>query len=183
MFNALQFRELIIRRTLEYLDPLISYSQEAEDLLFMTAAHESHLGTYLKQVKGPALGVYQMEPATHKDIWGNYLVPRDVATQATIYGAVLNLSHPSRLDDKFDLDDYGAEELIDNLAYATAMARVHYYRVPEAIPKKSDYPNTGLYLIALGEYAKKYYNTELGKARAQDYTDAYLRCGGRDSNQ
>lgn len=71
-------------------------------------------------------------------------------------------------------------QLITNLQYATAMARIHYYRVPESLPRRCDFDNHGLYLRALGAYAKHHYNTEQGKAVAQDYTDAFLGLGGRD---
>jgi hypothetical protein len=36
----------------------------AADLLMATAAVETALGTYLLQIKGPARGVFQVEPAT-----------------------------------------------------------------------------------------------------------------------
>ena len=148
--NAKQLRELVVRPTLEYLDPLIPYSKEAEDLLMMTAAHESHLGTYLKQVGGPALGIYQMEPATHDDIWDNFLKYK------------IPLANAVTVDNIGGMYDHS--ELITNLAYATAMARVHYWRVPEPLPKD---------LRGLAEYAKKHWNTELGKATAEDYYNAY----------
>lgn len=165
-FNPTQFRELIIRPTLKYLEPEILYSEEAEDLLFMTAAHESLLGTYLKQVNGPALGVYQMEPATHTDIWVNFLEYRDELAWAL----------DDLLTDRSD-EDY-SDSLVFDLRYATAMARVHYYRVPEALPKKSEFKTNVSYLKALSEYAKKYYNTELGKATADDYYKAFMKYKG-----
>lgn len=157
--NAKQFRELIVRPTLKYLDPEIPYSTEAEDLLVMTAAHESHLGTYIKQVNGPALGVYQMEPATHDDIWANFL-----KYQAKIFWVIDDLRH-------------GSNNLVFDLRYATAMARVHYYRDKEAIPKEKDYPTRSEYIDALGAYAKRVYNTELGKATAKQYVKDYLKYG------
>lgn len=163
--NAKQFRELIVRPTLKYLEPEIPYSTEAEDLLVMTAAHESHLGTYLKQVNGPALGVYQMEPATHTDIWENFLEYRDKL--AWVVDDLLT----ERLD-----EDY-SDSLVFDLRYATAMARVHYYRDKEAIPKEKDYPTRSEYIDALGAYAKRVYNTELGKATANQYVKDYLKYG------
>ena len=163
--NAKQFRELIVRPTLKYLEPEIPYSTEAEDLLVMTAAHESHLGTYLKQVNGPALGVYQMEPATHSDIWENFLEYRDKL--AWVVDDLLT----ERLD-----EDY-SDSLVFDLRYATAMARVHYYRDKEAIPKEKDYPTRSEYIDALGAYAKRVYNTELGKATANQYVKDYLKYG------
>ena len=161
-FNPDQFRELVIRPTLKYLEPEIPYSEEAEDLLFMTAAHESRLGSYLKQINGPALGVYQMEPDTHEDIWVNFLEYRDELAWAV---------------DFYDIK--GDEEpLVFDLRYATAMARVHYFRVKEALPKKDKFSTYASYLKALSEYAKKYYNTELGKATADDYYKAFLTYKG-----
>lgn len=155
MIDYTQFRELVVVPTLKYLDPVISYSEEAVDLLMMTAAHESKGGTYLKQIKGPALGVYQMEPATHYDIYKNYLrfnpKIKSLLEDFTINAGIL-------------LQE--GEDMVFNLAYATAMARVHYYRVPEALPST---------LEGLAAYAKKYYNTELGKATAEDYLEAFKR--------
>ena len=163
--NAKQFRELIVRPTLKYLEPEIPYSTEAEDLLVMTAAHESHLGTYLKQVNGPALGVYQMEPATHADIWENFLEYRDKLAWAV----------DDLLTERLD-EDY-SDSLVFDLRYATAMARVNYYRDKEAIPKEKDYPTRSEYIDALGAYAKRVYNTELGKATANQYVKDYLKYG------
>ena len=45
------------------------FSDSALIAALMCAAHESHLGKYLKQRNGPALGPYQVEPATHDDTW------------------------------------------------------------------------------------------------------------------
>jgi hypothetical protein len=166
MIDFNQFKEHVVVPTLKYLDSEIPYSEEAVDLLMLTCAHESRGGTYLRQ-KGMtgtegAFGVYQMELATHRDIWANFLYAR------------LNLcSRVTRLAADADLGGYGldnGEELMWNLAYATAMARVHYWRVKEALPSKDDTD----YMPKLGEYAKKYYNTHLGKATASKYIMDYL---------
>lgn len=176
--NPKQLRELIIRPVLEYLHPDIPYSHEAEDLLMMTCAHESNMGEYIAQVGGPALGIYQMEAATEKDIWENYLryKPRlgDYVGQTQIKDFYNFLVWRE------------GQDLVGNLWYATAMARVHYYRVPEALPRKSDFVEEDVfkekaYLFSLAEYAKKHYNTELGKAEARDYYDKYIKyVRGRD---
>lgn len=171
--DATQFRELIVRDTLLDLDHVIPYREEAEDLLCMTAAHESLLGTYIKQVGGPALGVYQMEPATHDDIWYNYLLTRPLKE------AVLSFCDTyiqEFVEDGKPFSKYPSRGLIANLKYATAMARVHYWRVPEALPRKDSEPFT--YLASLAIYAKKYYNTPLGKAAMDDYYQAYIKFFG-----
>jgi len=152
-----QLREHIINPVLKSLDPLIPHSEEAVDLLLMTSAHESHMGRFLHQVNGPAQGIYQMEPATEGDIHTNFLNSRDelqYLVQVLTLGSGL------------------FPEMVGNLYYATAMARVHYWRVPEALPKKD---STSVYYENLAKYAKKYYNTHLGKATWQDYYNDYMR--------
>lgn len=162
-FNQLQ--ELVVKPTLRYLSPEIPYSEEAVDLLMMTACHESNCGEYLKQINGPALGIYQMEPDTHDDIYGNYIGYRD-----ELQALVINL--PNTVVDKESA--ILTDDLIHNLVYATAMARVHYYRVPSPLPVKSGQTELSYYR-ALAKYAKQHYNTRLGAAKEEDYYNAYKR--------
>lgn len=152
MIDSFQLRELIIVPTLEYLDPEIPFSDAAVELLMMTAAHESLLGTYIKQVGGPALGIYQMEPATEKDIKANFLKYNDELNALVVRD--LHINSPR------------IKDLVHNLAYATAMARVHYYRDKEALPTFND-------IEGLAKYAKRVYNTRLGKATWEQYYHAY----------
>jgi hypothetical protein len=162
-----QLRKFIIEPTLNYLDPEIPYSDEAVDLLMMTAAHESKLGKYIRQIgydledTGGAYGIYQMEGATEADIFNNFLI---------YYERLHNLLRGIHID----VGILGTNKLMLDIVYATAMARVHYWRVPEALPKKSDYPEAyDKYLKALAKYAKKYYNTFSGKATWKDYYNDY----------
>lgn len=161
MIDSKQLRELVVIPVLKYLDPEIPYSDEAVELLMMTAAHESSLGTYLKQVKGPALGIYQMEPATYEDIFLSFLKYKD-----SLRNKVMSLGSSTY-------------DLIHDLRYATAMARVHYYRDPKPIPKKEDFVapmsgfNESLWLLALAKYAKRVYNTKAGKATPEKYYEDY----------
>jgi hypothetical protein len=161
MINFKQFKEHVVIPTLKGLDSEIPFSDEAVDLLMMTCAHESKGGTYLRQVgmtrSMGAFGVYQMELATHKDIHYNFLISRRGLRDLVS----ANISH------EFDAD----VDLITNLAYATTMARVHYWRVPEPLPSKDDTK----YLDKLGNYAKKYYNTPQGKATGRKYVSDYFR--------
>ena len=142
MINAAQLRELIIKPAL--ID-LVMYSEDAEELLMFTCAVESDGGHYLKQIKGPALGIYQMEPETYNDLWQNYIKERNSVS-------LILLSN-------FDASRMPSEDrLIYDLRFATAMARLHYARFPEKLPLKND-------VIGLWEYYKKYYNTASGKAQ------------------
>ena len=72
--NPKQLRELVIRPTLHALG---MWSQAAEDLMLGTACQESHCGKYIRQVGCSgnigAFGIWQMEIATARDIYDNYL--------------------------------------------------------------------------------------------------------------
>ena len=165
MMNAKQFRELVIRTVLNQMaEDDIPFSGQAEDLLVMIAAHESHLGTYLKQVSGPALGPYQHEPDSLHDLYKNYLRFRfpleELLSEFTAPGLTPE------------------ENLTCNLAYATAVARLQLWRVKEPIPDPEDFPlgrRDETYLMALAVYAKKHWNSALGKATPQDYFTAYVK--------
>ncbi len=67
--DAVTFQTTIVQPVLAALG---TWSLESEMLLMGTAAHESLL-IYTHQIGGPALGYFQMEPATHDDCWTNYL--------------------------------------------------------------------------------------------------------------
>jgi len=161
MINFKQLKQHVVEPTLKYLSPVIPYSDEAVDLLMMTVAHESIGGTYLKQVKGPALGIYQIEPDTHNDVYENYL---DYRTE--MKSCIQGLQVVAAVSDEIPLD----EDLIFNLVYATAIARVIYYRAPEPLPEKYK----GDYWMDLAKYAKKYYNTSAGKATPEKYYEDYV---------
>lgn len=152
MINQKQLRELVIRPTLKYLDPDIPYSETAVELLMMTQAHESNGGYYLKQKEGPALGIYQMEPATLADIYDNFLeYNKHLQLKAAKYSGGISF----------------------NLRRATSMARIHYYRDPEALPSGDLDDERTIWELAM--YAKRVWNTEAGKATVQDYYDKYMK--------
>lgn len=146
--NSQQLLDCVIQPTLEALG---LNSVAAQQLLLGTCAQESHMGTYIKQVKGPALGIYQMEPATHADIKINFL----------IYKPEL-LVKINRLGDGADIS------LIYNLAYATALCRIHYLRMPEKLPEANNIP-------ALAAYWKKFYNTPKGAGTEHEFIENYKR--------
>lgn len=152
MFNANQLAELIIKPAL--ID-LIMYSKEAVELLLFTCAVESDGGTYVKQLSGPALGIYQMEPNTYADIWTNYINKKN--------DILMRLTH------SFDVNVMPSEDrMIYDLRFATAMTRIHYERVYVPLPKADD--TDGLW-----KYYKQYYNTPNGKADYQRCIEAYRR--------
>src|SRR6266404_8998054 len=136
MIDPFQLVEHVIRPVLKDLG---LYSDNAERLVLGTACQESECGRWLHQRgDGPALGIYQMEPVTHDDIWDNFLEYKEELKARVLHCGV---------DGRFDSEKH----MIGNLYYATAMCRIHYLRVPEPIPAN---------LTTQAEYWKKYYNTE-----------------------
>lgn len=150
MIDSKQLREHVIQPVLKDMG---MYSQAAENLLVMIAAHESKMGTYLKQIKGPALGIYQMEPVTAIDIQDNFIKKRPDLHER-VKGYMTGMGGGRKHD------------LAANLMFQTALARVFFLRFKEPLPAADD-------LEGLAAYAKKYWNTYLGKATAADYLKAY----------
>jgi hypothetical protein len=142
--NLDNLRELVIRPALQYIE---LWSQAAENLVLGTALVESN-GDYLHQVKGPALGLWQMEPATHDDIWDNYLAFHPELSRLV-----------SLLESEASITR-GASELIGNLYYGAAMCRVHYRRAREPLPEAKD-------ADAMARYWKAHYNTAKGAGRVE----------------
>jgi len=143
MIHPQHFLKEIIRPALADLN--LPCGAAAATLLLGTALVESRL-TYLRQFNGgPALGLYQMEPATFNDICQNYLKYRPEL--------------------KKQLGVLKSARLIYDLKFATWMARIHYYRQPEPLPAAHD-------LNGQAAYWKQHYNTPLGKGTISKYLKA-----------
>ncbi|MBO1326036.1 hypothetical protein K2X14_10280 [Acetobacter sp. TBRC 12305] len=145
-----QFKALIVRPTLGVLG---LDGPAAINLLAGTALAESGL-TFLSQIDGPALGVFQMEPATHDDCWARFL-PARPALAASVR-AIAGTATPR------------AGLMVSSLAYACAMARITYYRAPGRLPQAHD-------AAGLSAYHKQYYNTALGAANARRNTQFFQK--------
>ena len=155
-----QLRLNVIRPVLH---DLRLWSQSAENLLLGTAAQESLFGYYLVQRRGPALSIFQIEPATHNDLWERFIPSRSQALRAAVKGLAgarwAGLRYPP------------AQEMVVNLAYATALARLHYLRVPAALPDADD-------VAGLARYYKRFFNTPLGRATEAQFVSNYRRFVG-----
>ena len=152
MIDPRHFRDIVVRPTLQALD---LWSPSAEALVLGTAIHESRL-IYLRQVGGgPALGLYQIEPATHADLCRHYLDAR-----AALKERVAAFLAPSPSPDA---------QLATNLAYATAICRLLYYRAPAPLPDAND-------VDGLAAYWKAHYNTPAGKGAAAEWATHYREC-------
>ena len=115
-------------------------STSALNLVTGTALVESD-ATCLRQTGGgPALGLWQMEPATDADIWKTYLAfQTDLAT---------------KIRSKLNADST-ADQLVYNLQYAAMMCRVKFRRAPTALPDPKD-------AAGMAAYWKANYNSVLG---------------------
>ncbi|MBS1091712.1 hypothetical protein JK208_08820 [Gluconobacter sp. Dm-74] len=117
----------------------------AVNLVTGTALAESR-GTYVRQIGGgPALGLWQMEPSTHDDCWVNFLCYPAGRRFERILEGMLSQDLPK------------SAQLVSNLRYASAMARIRYYRMPVSLPSSND-------PAVLSRFHKQYYNTAAGAA-------------------
>ena len=155
--------------------PSMAYAERVCKLLFMTAAHESggfrwrrQLGFGRLDTRG-AFGLWQVE---RQSIEHSIRYIRHPA-RPELYGRCvtwldqydrdfpdLNLSEPSIIGICTVMQDPRGDAL------ACLFARLHYLKFPAPVPST---------LPAMADYAKKYYNTHLGKATPQDYLTAFER--------
>jgi hypothetical protein len=131
------------------------WSQSAENIVLGTGLTESGYA-YLDQTiggPGPGFGFWQMEKATHDDLWTNYLPGQPGALRDTLL----------QMAGHFPLKFPPVQVLHWNLLYAAAMCRIHYKRVRELLPAAGDY-------VAMAAYWKRWYNTPAGKGTVEKAT-------------
>ncbi|MBF0418424.1 MAG: hypothetical protein HQL86_09280 [Magnetococcales bacterium] len=142
--SAPQLREFVVRPACMMLD---AHSKEAEDFLMEIACQESLCGFFIVQKGGPALSPWQIEPATHTDIWTNFLAHRPRIRDRILFYRNAPIK---------DLEKF----LITDLLYAALIARVFLLRIKDPIPKTR---------AARAAYWKKFYNTVHGKGSEAEY--------------
>lgn len=160
--DAQQLHDHIIKPTLEYMGGNYD-SKNARMLLLATAAIESKCGYYIKQVGGIALGIWQMEPATHKDIY------RECDALKTV-GIVETKTYDLLQSLKISAYMPGKSAMIASPMYACAMARLKYSMDIEQLPDYDD-------INAIYRYYKRIYNTEAGASTMKKFVDAWNYCG------
>jgi hypothetical protein len=147
--TAQLFLSRVIEPVLCYLSE-IPFSRAATQLLLGTAIKESPHFKYRGQLGGgPALGYFQMEPATHDDIWNNFLRYKPVLARQIL----TLLTTP-------DADKYA--QLQYNDGYAAAMTRTHYLRARFPLANFDD-------IGSMAGYWKRFYNTDLGKGTVEEF--------------
>lgn len=159
MLNYKQFEALIA----DVLEELGMYSMQAHQLLLGTAAVESDFGHYLRQVSidnnpnNDALGFFQMEPDTERDIWKNYLRYRPILRMRVLKVTGVGRSRP--------------DQLLTNIKYMIVMARLKYRRVKEPLPELND-------LHGQANYWKRYYNASEYGCTVEQYKHKFRQYVG-----
>lgn len=152
MVDSDQVQKLIAR----ILRKMNMYSPDAVQLVYRTGLVESHY-KYIRQIKGPARGFWQVEPGFTccLDICNNYLRFRK-----KLIKVVSNILY---LDEKYFLEAKEEEwsDILEwNIAAGIVMCRLKYRRVPKPLPKD---------LAGQAKYWKKYYNSDLGAGTPEKF--------------
>jgi hypothetical protein len=127
------------------------HSEDAVDLVYKTGNAETGY-RHLKQMGGgPAIGFWQIEPATLIDIIDNYVKYRP--------------KFEKRLKSLGFSQSDMETRVMSNIALQAVFCRLKYKRDKYALPKSSD-------LEAQARYWKRVYNTHLGKGTITHFMEA-----------
>lgn len=138
---------LIVTPALKYLGT----PGDARALVLGTGLLESNFEA-IKQVNGPALGPWQIEPVTAASLWKD-----------TLPGLP---DYQRRLKNSLGLVDDTIDALTYNWRYNAMLCRLIYFRSPLPLPR-ADNPEE------LTWFYKKVYNTEKGKAKIDKAEEAF----------
>jgi len=149
-----QFLDHVIRPTLAVLaemEPRMR-SPAAERLLLGTAVVESRLQDLVQKGGGPALSMFQIEPATFQWMWRTH---------------VLTSGRLGMTIGRFLFQGIAPiDQLAGNQHLACAMARLRFWLARDPLPAADD-------IDGLGGYWKEHYNTRLGRGRAEVWVKDY----------
>lgn len=146
-----QFKDLIIRPTLKYLDPEIPYSSVAEQLVLETIYHESDHLNFIAQINGPARGIAQIEEPTFN--WLITVLHRKPALYLKF----------SNIPTAFIFD-----EVTWNLRLSVAFCRFRYFVLPAQLPNDT--------LDERAAYWFKYYNASGVTSRLEKFKKDARNC-------
>lgn len=143
-----QLRDEIIVPSLITLNML---SDSAVYLLLGTAAQESGMGTYIRQIQGPAVGIFQMEPTTYFSLWNTMKIP--LRQKIMSY-----LNYAEEPDASF---------MVHDLGFAAIMCRLKYASITAPLPVNE--------VSQLAHYWKVYYNTNAGRGTEYEFIANYRK--------
>lgn len=155
------FLKRVIRPVIHRLYPMAKAMGRAEILLLGTVAHESGGFDFLRQYPhGPALGVWNIEPPSHRLALG-WAEENDRG----LYLELVSMRNrgPAILAEDIDID--AALQL--DMEYGCAIARTLYLSIPSPLPSRD-------HALAQAIYWKSYYNRG-GKGTEGQYIEAWER--------
>lgn len=139
------------------------WSLGAEQLVMGTGAQESGFVYLAQKGGGPALGLWQMEPATYNDIW---LYIENHGDAGGLTKAMESAELAWKMRELFGGPD--ATNSPGDLSQGAAMCRIAYYRHPEPIPAPGD-------IEGMAKLYKLRYNTPAGAATEAEFVANYRR--------
>lgn len=138
----------IIDWTLKKMD---MYSQDASSMIYKTGMAETNYKHLSQMGDGPAIGYFQLEPETMKDIMKNY-----VAYRKPILESLKSLGYA---------EDDSEYRVKSNIALQVVFCRLKYRRDPFSLPDRNNPEDQA-------RYWKRVYNTELGKGTVEHFLKA-----------
>lgn len=151
--KAADFRQWVVRPALQGVS---LWTEINEELLMGTAAQESGFEHLVQLGGGPARGFFQVEPATYRDLFSNFLVYNRSLQDAALYWSSRSSVVPP------------ADELVWNLRFAAVIAYLIYRRHPKDMP-------VDMSPEALAKTWKKRYNSPLGAGTEAQFIASYHR--------
>lgn len=144
----------------EYLDQTIIPAADTLGILtlphlqigFGTCAQESNFRNVRQDGGGPAIGLFQMEKATHDSLWANFI----------IYRPSLKAALKEIIRDEI----VSADLMMMDIVYSAAMMLIRYLDSPGEIPDD---------LAGQAAYWKLHYNTPQGAGTECQYIVNYNR--------
>ena len=156
MNSALTFRNTVISPVLEHLSrcDVRLQSPQAQRLLTGTALVESGL-IYYRQMRGPAVSLFQIEPITFEDVYERYLPIQ----RPDLLGTVNQLLVPAWKSP--------IKQLAGNSMFACAITRVRYWMETEPLPTEDEGT------MGLAHYWKDHYNSAAGAGSVEKFVRVY----------
>lgn len=129
-------------------------SPASRQFMLAVAAIESRCGEYFKQLgNGPALGIWQVEPATSDDVYYNYL-----ANRQDLLKCIESM--------KVEIWQTGVQQHIVSPMYNCAIARMCVYRQADPMPDFGDRD-------AMWSLYKKYFNSSKGASTYEKWCECW----------
>ena len=134
-------KDEVVRPALALMGP--AYSTEAAVSLVTGTALVETNASYLKQIAGPALGLFQMEPTTLFDIWDRWLkLPEQAGLRSRLIETIPIVS---------DIET----QVVFDMRFAAIMCRCKYRMSEAALPAVGD-------PLGMCKFWKAAYNTATG---------------------